>query len=671
VGLRGHARAARLFACLLLAGVVACGDDDSSAAKDAGRDGGDEPQKDSGPPDPKPDASDPEPDAATDAGNDGGDEPNKPEPDAGEPEPDAGEPEPDAGPALTLGGLTVSVSPEDHDLDLFGVRGHRFWIEISEEQVTKQNEEGWGGGGGNPDGDIYFPGSNSSNATYADHVLVENAETQEVADYGKVEVDLVGESTFRRWDESHIPNVRIDTNEFDKDTRIGTYEHMRLNNGLVGSIFRESLAHSIYRSLGYPALRSSHAFLGSNVWGDDIWVPMSLMEMYKRRFCRDNQDLIGGSCENMWEFVGDLDGGYVPPPATIDQGRVPQSWCQVSDCDNTRLIETMDAIALAPRGEGFKAALNDYIDWDRFHELQCLNWIMWVGDDPLHNNNNNLIIERDTDHKLVWAPYSVDISAGQDWYTNTPLLGENLLSTGCQSEPECWADTVATCEDVIMRFDELNPEEMVDDLVTQLTDLDMMRYGDDERAEQLRQWFVDRQEVLMDELEIYRVLPDEFGNCPGDMIRCGDGGCGTEQACEDRECLPGLTLCETTGQCLPPDYHCIECAAEEPFFCAWQDTCTPNQQACIDTCNSSGDYFWCESYDACIYYQYYCPDDTDGGIGGEGGFGGSFAGVGGVGGFAGFGMGGFPGGFAGFGPIGGAPVPGPVGGMGVIIDEGP
>jgi hypothetical protein len=331
----------------------------------------------------------------------------------------------------------------------------------------------------------------------------------------------------------------------------------------------------------------------------------------------------------------------------------------------------MDALALAPRGEGFKAALNDYIDWDRFHEFQCLNWIMWVGDDPLHNSNNNLVIERDNDHKLVWAPYSVDISAGQDWYTNTSLLGSNILSRGCQGEPECWADTVATCEDVIMRFDELNPEQMVDELVTQLTELDMMRYGDDERAEQLRQWFVDRQEVLMDELEVYRILPDEYGNCPGDTIRCGDGGCGTEAACEGRECLPGTVLCETTGQCLPPHYECVECTEEEPFFCAWQDACTPNQQACIDACDSTGYNFWCESFDQCIYYDYYCPDDTDGGIGGEGGFSGSFGGVGGVGGFAGFGMGGFPGGFAGVGPVGGAPFPGPVGGAGAMIDEGP
>jgi hypothetical protein len=170
---------------------------------------------------------------------------------------------------------------------------------------------------------------------------------------------------------------------------------------------------------------------------------------------------------------------------------------------------------------------------------------------------------------------------------------------------------------------------------------------------------------LMDELEIYRILPDEYNNCPGDMIICGDGGCGTVEACEERACRPGLTLCETTGECLPPDYECVECTDEAPYYCAWQQSCEPNAQACIDACNSSGYNFWCEPYDQCLYYQYYCPDETDGGISGEGGFGG-------VGGFAGFGMGGFPGGFAGAPPIGGAPFPGEgIAGEGIIIDEGP
>ena len=34
-----------------------------------------------------------------------------------------------------------------------------------------------------------------------------------------------------------------------------------------------------------------------------------------KRFCRDNEELLGGTCENMWEFPGDLgNGGGCPRP---------------------------------------------------------------------------------------------------------------------------------------------------------------------------------------------------------------------------------------------------------------------------------------------------------------------------------------------------------------------
>jgi hypothetical protein len=652
--LRRGACAGRWLACLLFVGLVACGDDDNNGgsgdadvdAEVEERDSGDEPREDSG--DPEPDASDePEPDASHDAGD-------EPEPDASEPdpEPDAGV---DAGEPIVFGGLTVTVDPEDHELDLFGTPGHRFWFEVSEEQMEKVNNDG---GGGYPcpecGGDIYTPGGSNSNATYADHLVVENAETGEAADYGKVEIALVGESTRRAWDPNTIPNVRVDANEFEKDTRIGTYEHLRLNNSLVGSIFKEAMAHRIYRALDYPALRSSHAFMSAPVWGEHVWVPMTLMEMYKRRFCRDNQDTIGGSCENMWEFPGDLGGGYYPypgggfPGGGGGQQEVPADWCQVSECDNTRLVETMAALAEAPRGEGFKEALDPFISWDHFHQFQCLSWILWTGDDPLHNTNNNLIIERDTDHKLVWAPYSVDIHASfPEWgYVNTPLTGQNVVALGCQSDPTCWEDTIATCEDLIVRFDDLNPEEMVDELVTTLTDLNMMRYGDDERAETLREWYAWRQTVLADELEQYRYLPDEYGNCPNDLIRCGDGGCGTEEACEDRQCEAGYTMCEAAGRCLDRYEHCPECTETSPFYCHVLQSCVLDAQACADACDYEwgGQYVWCEQLNQCVEY-YYCEvsEDDAGVIGfaGNGGFGGI---GGGIGGFAGFGMGGFPGG---------------------------
>jgi hypothetical protein len=515
---------------VVLAALAGCGDDDDLPSDRA--DAGSRPN-DAGEPDAEtPDAG--EPDAGRE---DAGSEPDAETPDAGEP---------DAGPPA-FGGLIPTTSPEEHEFDLFGAPGHRFWIEVSAAQLERMNS-----GGGFPGGpiidpilereapqlfdhfgdDIYVPGNS---VTYADHVVVQDAQSERVADYGKVEVALVGESTARSWDFAHIPNVRIDANEFAVGQHIGGFEHIRLNNGLVGTIFRETLAHRVYRALDYPALRASWAFLGSNVWGPDIWVPMTLIEVYKRKFCNENAELLGGTCENMWEFPGDVGGEF--------GGAIPESACQVSACDNTRLEDLIDAIARTDPGPGAKEALSPFIDWDRFHQFQCISWMLWTGDDALHNTNNNLIIERD-DGKLIWAPYSVDISAGQDWYLNVPLTGSSSLARRCQSDPACWADTIATCEQLIVKFDALDPELLVDDAVDTLSDLGMMRDGDEQRAEALRQWYLERQTQLADELERYRYLPDQLGNCPDGYELCATDGGDPEQCGEFSVCL-----CLPEGEC--------------------------------------------------------------------------------------------------------------------------
>jgi hypothetical protein len=562
------------------------------------------------------------------------------------PEPDAGpEPEADAAaPATTIGGLTLTTTPEEQEFDLFEDAGHHIWIEVNEEQLKRLNG---GGGDGFPGpffgDDIYSPGGP---AIYADHFVVQEAGSGSVADYGQVEVKLVGESTFRQWNSVSIPNVRVDADEFQEDLRIGGYEHLRLNNSLVGSIFREGIAHRVYRELGYPALRSTFAFMGSNVWGEDVWVPMTLIEMYKKKFCKNNRELLGmgedESCPNMWEFAGDVGGGGggggpidfllgemggldVPPPAMgvgggpgeirVGEGfqlQIPANACQVSECDNTRLEEFGQALFETPRGAGFKEALAPYIDWTRYHQFQCLSWILWTGDDPIHNSNNNLIIERE-DGRLVWAPYSIDISAGQDWYTNTPLIGQSTIPVACQQDPECWADTIAECEKLIDAFDDLDPERFVDETAELLDGLGMMRDGDEERAEDLREWYLTRQEGLIDELERYRYLPDANGECPQDLEACNDGTCGTSEQCEERLCSIWEVWCESKGYCISPEWDfCPSCPASAPTWCDANQSCVASIDECTWDCEIPG-WVYCPLSESCLP-----EDECDFGGDGEG-----------------------------------------------------
>lgn len=512
----------------------------------------------------------------------------------------------DAG--TVIGGLRITTTAERQELDLFGVPGHRFWLEISEKQQEQMNtSNGYSE-------DIYFPGSNK---TYADPVVIQDAETGSAADYGKIQVRLVGESSARTLDAAHIPNFRIDSNEFQPGHYIGGFEHIRLNNAQVGSIFREHMTHRLFRALGYPALRSNYAWVGTNVWGEDTWVPMTLIEVYKRRFCADNQELLGGDCVNMWEFAGDIAGGggfpggpidFLAGDVIVDPGPIPNPGaglppdaCQINECDNTRIDELSQLLSYTYRGPGFKVALEDYVDWDRFHEFQCLSWMLWVGDDAIHNSNNNLIIERD-DGKFMWAPYSVDISMGQSWYTNVPLTGGSSLASGCQLDPDCWADTIATCEDLIQRFDELQPETLADQTLQTLDELGMLRSGDTERAAELHEWLEWRRGALSDELEYYRYLPDEFGNCPNDLTLCPNNTCGTEEQCEQR-CGYDQVWCPSLQSCVFQwDGICPVCPEATPRWCDLQghQQCVESTEACHALCEQTEGEIYCEAYQQCL-----------------------------------------------------------------------
>jgi hypothetical protein len=251
-------------------------------------------------------------------------------------------------------------------------------------------------------------------------------------------------------------------------------------------------------------------------------------------------------------------------------------------------------------GTGFQAALEPYVDWDLHHQFQCLSWIMWTGDDPIHGGNNNLIMERD-DGRLVWAPYSVDISAGQEWYTDVPLVGSTALPRGCQTEPSCWAETIAVCEDLIARFDALNPEELLDAKYAELEAIGMLRDGDQERAEELREWLVWRQGALAGELERFRYLPEAEGNCPDTMQPCTDDTCGTEEQCMERRCQFGWQFCDALNRCASPQEECPTCDdAEKPVYCEPVLECVADQEECIARCEQMVDMEWCVGSQLCV-----------------------------------------------------------------------
>jgi hypothetical protein len=71
------------------------------------------------------------------------------------------------------------------------------------------------------------------------------------------------------------------------------------------------------------------------------------------------------------------------------------------------------------------------------------------------NTNNVVIVER-ADGKFQLLPYSVDISAGQQWYPGIQLLGYARLAQGCQTDPTCWDAMLARCSAMLDQLDAMD-----------------------------------------------------------------------------------------------------------------------------------------------------------------------------------------------------------------------
>lgn len=420
------------------------------------------------------------------------------------------------------GAPTPNTSAAELDLDVFGVIGNRYWFATDPKQVEAMN--GLHNGPGfpifNQYGDIYTPGG-EGDKTYVDSLFVTTAGPEPLtADFGKIQTRLIGQSTSRPWSPTTLPNLRLNMDGYTDGMRLGGFEHVRFNNNLVGSIFREKLTLDLYRAMGYPAPLATFAWVGSNVWGEDLAIPYTLTEVYKKSLCKRHADDLGGGCVNMWEFAGDLGWGALGSPDT----------CQTDECDPGRALDLETLLLDTPPGPGFKDDMKDWIAWDEFHQFQCLSWILATGDDALHNQNNVLLVER-ADGLFQYLPYSVDISLGQDWYPTVELPGHNLVSTGCQNDEACWADTIATCKSMLEEFADLDPIGRLDTMYSDLEAEGMLRGGDEGRYESLRSWFERRLEDMPLELEGYRELPLTCGYpyvmCDGECVLEGEcyGGC--------------------------------------------------------------------------------------------------------------------------------------------------
>lgn len=437
----------------------------------------------------------------------------------------------------------ADTSVADHELDIFGTWGNRYWFAVSDEQLALMNQGDTGGGPIFDDG-LYRPGG-GGRANWVDHLFITTAgDNPQTADYGKVQARIVGQYSRFPWTPTTIPNLNIDADQFVEMQRIAEYEHLRFSNGQRGSIFRDKVAYDLYRALDYPAPLATYVWVQSNVWGPDVSIPYTLVERYKRVFCERNAQYFGASCPNMWEFVGDFNSGNGGPggpgiPIDIKPGGVagpslfddPEN-CQIDECDSTRVKELETKIGEAPQGEGFAEALKDYVDWPSFQRFQCLSWVLSTTDDTIHAGNNVVLVERE-DGKFQYLPYSIDISMGFGGGYTVGLTGQSVLAQGCQNDPACWAETLDMCDDVIKDLTAFQPRAYLQEIYDKLGEHGMLRPGDDANFQSVDLYFEERLANLPQELQDYR----DGKVCEYPNVDC-NGQCLPEWECVD-PCLPG------------------------------------------------------------------------------------------------------------------------------------
>lgn len=454
------------------------------------------------------------------------------------------EPSPEDGYKSYLPSCSEIVDLEDLDIDLFGNDGHRFYFEVTPDARMAADEQRCNFGDAH--GAVYdFDGGEGICPLEAINVRIHPSGSKICSDTGTVELDLPGQSSFRPWAE--IPNFKLDVAEFEELLFPTGERQLRFNNGQADStIVREAVALRIWRALDYPAPRTSFVQTRSNVWDTEVRPGASaahvMVEPYKEHFFTENLPEV----RHVWEGQGDpfvqdsggcefgcCDpfgcGGDIFEPLPMDDapadvgipepgpGPVPGEppvgrgsfsgecqWSVDEECDEAAFDAILAAMREIPSGPGYMGATQDYLDWPLLHRNMCLSALTGTGDDWIHNTNNVVLALRD-DGKLIFLPYSTDISGNHPWYQNTPYQGFAHLTQACQADPECWEQALSTCETMIDEFEALDVvETIVNERCEALRAAELDRPADEPVCKSLGEYYAARPGQLREELQWLR-----------------------------------------------------------------------------------------------------------------------------------------------------------------------
>ena len=111
---------------------------------------------------------------------------------------------------------TPTMSANQLPADVLGQDDNTWWLNVSESVVSTLNEP-WTGGGGYGYGQYEVGGSGSG----TENLLIITPAGQ-VADYGAVGINLIGQTSGAPWTTSTIPNFRLDSDDFVEGQPLST-----------------------------------------------------------------------------------------------------------------------------------------------------------------------------------------------------------------------------------------------------------------------------------------------------------------------------------------------------------------------------------------------------------------------------------------------------------------
>jgi len=404
------------------------------------------------------------------------------------------------------------VPLEELAIDLWGEDGHLFYFEVTPAMRVADDERLCDGGTQQipytlEEQEELCPPS-------AVNVRIVPAGSTECSDTDKVELDLPGQSSWMPW--AQIPNFKLDVGEFLDQEFITGDKTVRMNNGQAEStIVREATALRVWRELDYPAPPTRFVRTQSNVWDYEYEVGTfaahNMVQPYKKPFFKEELPEVTSA----WEGQGNPFGGWMEAEC---------EWSDGDDCEDDALADIVATVLGAPQTDGFMAATAHVVDWPMIHQNQCLSALTGTGDDWIHNNNNVVIALRD-DGKVMYLPYSTDISGGHPWYENTPYdgppgYGDDVnLTARCARDPECRTLALDTCDDMIDAFEAADVvTNIVQERCDTLDSTGLLRPADEDVCASLETFYSERAAALRDELDVLRQgggMGGEGGGYPG------------------------------------------------------------------------------------------------------------------------------------------------------------